>query len=172
MNAKVIKANKAAFDFGLSGGKIWVKNKIEITFSWEIYDFENLNFSAPDNYYVPDNEYAEIVKAFFDGEGGIEYYSRGWLEWLPIKQSKELILEEGLDKGRKYRLKPKRQRLANGQIYYFVSSALNILEDKERYFSVDDHRYKCGNYFLKKEQAEKALVKINQAIEEVHNENL
>jgi len=172
MNAEVIKANKAAFDFGLSGGKIWVKNKIEITFSWKIYDFENLNFSAPDNYYVPDNEYAEIVKAFFDGEGGIEYYSRGWLEWLPIKQSKELILEEGLDKDRKYRLKRRRARAEKEDEYYFINTELDIVKDKEIYFYTDDSKYECGNYFLTKELAEKALVKINQAIEEVHDENV
>ena len=38
------------------------------------------------------------------------------------------------------------------------------------YVYTDDYKYECGNYFLSKEQAEKAIVKIKQAIEEVHNE--
>ena len=67
--------------------------------------------------------------------------------------------------------KEKIPRATKEQIYYFINDELNVIEDEEDCLSIDDERYKCGNYFLSKEQAEKAIVKIKQAIEEAHNES-
>jgi len=166
MNAEVIKTNKAAFDFGLNGGNVWIKNK-KVGERWILESFEYILFNINDMWYVPDDENAEIVKAFLDGKGTIEMFVNEKWQELFITYSE--ILAVGLPADYIYRIKPQILRATKGQTYYFINDELNIIKDEEGFLPVDDERYKCGNYFRTKNQAKRALVKVKQAIEEVHN---
>lgn len=48
--------------------------------------------------------------------------------------------------------------------YYYVSRNFKILLDTDIDHSVDSTQYKCGNYFLTEEQAQRAVKRIEQAL--------
>ena len=61
-------------------------------------------------------------------------------------------------------------RATEGQTYYYIDENIKISFHLELNDCVDERFYKSGNYFLTKEQAERVLVKLKQAIEEAHND--
>lgn len=60
----------------------------------------------------------------------------------------------------------KRWRAENGEEYYFITSTGHATSDTDEYSTTDNDRYRVGNYFETKEQAEEALEKIKNTLKE------
>lgn len=61
-------------------------------------------------------------------------------------------------------VKPVRWRAARDRAYYTIESTMTVIESTEYGDKYDDARYKCGNYFRTKEEAEKVLEKIKKIL--------
>ena len=70
------------------------------------------------------------------------------------------------------RLKLVRWRAAENEIYYFVSASGCVISDQDLYVLSDNDRYKFGNYFRTRGQAEEALRRTLQVWAEYQQELL
>lgn len=101
MNREVIKKYKEAFDWWLEGGKVWTKKGYDI---WHINKLPH--WGCEDCIYIPDDEYAELRKAFWDGKK---------LQFIPKNMKNEKWQDWNLDdcpskisfQTNKWRIKPK-----------------------------------------------------------------
>jgi len=75
MNREIIKKYKEAFDWWLEGGKVWLRYKDDK--EWKLTDMPYFNEGF---IYIPDDGYAELRKAWYDG-GKLQYYHPVFENW-------------------------------------------------------------------------------------------
>ena len=63
-----------------------------------------------------------------------------------------------------------RWRAEKGGKYWVVASDLTSFPSEEKYYSSDNDRHMCGNYFRTREQAEAAADRINELLKQIHDE--
>ena len=161
MNAKVIKRYKHAFEYGLNGGKIWIRYVKE--FTWELRKFYELSFDNPSTYYIADDKNAEFAKAIVDGKT-VEVYSNGEWRQSIYNNNIEDMLEKGLNNNCIYTIIKERWKPKLTKVYYFVNDRGLINSDNWLGLEIDKQRYEVGNVFQTKEQAADIADKIKQIL--------
>lgn len=91
------------------------------------------------------------------------------------EEEKQLLFDKMKEQGLKWndeekRVENIRWRAKYDEKYYYVSTEGIVLEDKEGGHIIDDNRYKFGNYFRTKEQAEEAAKRIKEVLCNYHEE--
>lgn len=91
------------------------------------------------------------------------------------EEEKQLLFDKMKEQGLKWndeekRVENIRWRAKYDEKYYYVSTEGIVLEDKEGGHIIDDNRYKFGNYFRTKEQAEEAAKRIKEVLYNYHEE--
>lgn len=91
------------------------------------------------------------------------------------EEEKQLLFDKMKEQGLKWndeekRVENIRRRAKYDEKYYYVSTEGIVLEDKEGGHIIDDNRYKFGNYFRTKEQAEEAAKRIKEVLFKYHEE--
>lgn len=72
-----------------------------------------------------------------------------------------LLKESGFKWNRSYkRIEPVNLRCPKGQKYYYISDQFQILMEVERQSVLDEKRFRCGNYFKNKINAQKIIQKL------------
>lgn len=61
-------------------------------------------------------------------------------------------------------IKPLRWRAARDRAYYTIESTITVIESIEYGDRYDDDRYKCGNYFRTREEAQEIAEKIKKIL--------
>ena len=61
-------------------------------------------------------------------------------------------------------IKPLRWRAERSYTYYTIESTMTVVESAEYGDRYDDSRYKCGNYFRTREEAEEVAKKIKKIL--------
>lgn len=59
-----------------------------------------------------------------------------------------------------------RWRAKYGEIYYYLASTLFIRKANDEHYSIEDHRYLCGNYFKTDKEALSAQKKIIELLKQ------
>ena len=63
-----------------------------------------------------------------------------------------------------------RWRAERGQMYYYISGLCEVITGFDDYLGYDNNHYELGNYFKKKEEAEKFCLKMIKLFEDRKNE--
>lgn len=120
------------------------------------YDITN----QADICWIPDNENSYwVIKAFHHA----------------TEEEKQLLFDKMKEQGllwnaEKKRVENIRWRAKYDEKYYYVCTEGIVLEDTEGCHIIDDNRYKFGNYFRTKEQAEEADKRIKETLQKYHED--
>lgn len=86
----------------------------------------------------------------------------------------ELVLTDEQEKAIEQKKYGRQRAMIDGNYYYIDDSDGEVMKDIDCGYEVDNYRFSVGNYYLTKEEAEKALrmqiniVKINDRIDELN----
>ena len=91
------------------------------------------------------------------------------------EEEKQLLFDKMKEQGLQWNAEEKRVekirwRAENGEKYYYVSTEGFALVDKEEGHIVDENRYKFGNCFRTKEQAEETAKRMKEVLRKYHEE--
>ena len=94
---------------------------------------------------------------------------------LATEEEKQLLFDKMKEQGLKWnaekkRVEPIMWRAESGKEYYYVGNRGILMVDTEDGHIADANRYKFGNYFHTKEQAEEAAKRVNETLRKYHEE--
>lgn len=106
---------------------------------------------------------------------GNERWGKSELSYATAEE-KQLLFDKMKEKGLRWNAKEKkveniRWRAEYDEEYYYLGLNGEIYEEQEMGYAVDDGRYNFGNYFRTREQAEKAVGVIKDALRRFFTEN-
>lgn len=91
------------------------------------------------------------------------------------EEEKQLLFNKMKEQGLKWNAEDKRVekirwRASFDEKYYYINHLLDCLSDIEESHIFDEDRWKVGNYFKNKEQAEEAIKRIKETLRNYHEE--
>ena len=125
-----------------------------------------------------DNDNKDCFSLFNPFEKGDEFKRNScWTGYMRFATDSEKckILEETKSNGfiidyDKKEIVKKRWRAEHGREYYFIHTTCDVRQDFDYNVSLDEERYKAGNYFRTYEQAEKVAKEIREIFEKHKND--
>ena len=99
-----------------------------------------------------------------------------WHDWrLATEEEKQLLFDKMKEQGLRWNAEEKRVenirwRAKKGKEYYYVGNQGSVMIDIEGDYCIDEKRYKSGNYFRTKEQAEEAAKRMEEVLRKFHEE--
>lgn len=101
-------------------------------------------------------------------------WGNGTLRYATEEEKQQLfdkMKEQGLKwNAEEKRVEPIMWRAESGKEYYYVGNQGVLMVDTEDGHIADANRYKFGNYFHTKEQAEEAAKRVNETLRKYHEE--
>lgn len=121
------------------------------------------------------DEQIKILDAYKRGEE-IEYRMKHVSDWSILLPLEYYIRLEGEEHQfdfhtYEYRIKGKIWRAKEDGTYYFVDESIDVWESSDTYCDIDNNRYKAGNYFRTREEAQKANDLIKETLTKFHEDN-